>query len=162
MRTARAWRIPSLALAALATLPVAAIESQALGIVEPLSAQVRQVFACGEWSESGFNGNYRVVLAEVNDGAGTEVYIQRIRAADGSSLGLKLVDTTPIRELNNDHAQYQISSAKCIGEGARSSVELIATFEHDEGDLQHRIRISLKAPGSYPVSNTVLKPQRKR
>ena len=162
MRIARAWRASSLALAALATLPVAAIESQALGIVEPIPPQVRQVFACGEWSESGISGYYRIVLAEVNYGAGTEVYIQRIRAADGSSLGLKLLDTTPIRELNNDHAQYQVSSAKCIGAGARSSVELIATFEHDEGDLRHRVRISLKVPGSFPVSNTVLKARRKR
>jgi hypothetical protein len=41
-------------------------------------------------------------------------------------------------------------------------VELIATFEHDEGNPQHRIRIALKAPGSYPITDTVLKPQRKR
>ena len=151
---ALAWRAASVAAIALTAFPVAGIESQALGIVEPLAAQVRQVFACGEWSESGVGGYYRIVLADVGYGSGTEIYIQRVRAADGTSLGLKIVDTTPVRELNNDHAQYQVRSAKCTGAGARSSVELIATFEHDEGDLEHRIRIALKAPGRYPVTNT--------
>jgi len=160
MRIART--AASLAVAALSASAVVAIESQALGIVEPLAAQIRQVFACGEWSGSGVSGYYRIVLAEVSHGAGTEVYIQRIQAGDGSSLGLKLVETFPVRELNNDHAQYQVISAKCTGAGARSSVELIATFEHDEGNPQHRIRIALKAPGSYPITDTVLKPQRKR
>ena len=162
MRTAQTWLASLLAASTLATLPAAAIESQALGVVEPLVAQVRQVFGCGKWSESGSSGYYRIVLVEVSYGAGTEVYIQRIQeVAQGSNLSLRLLETTPLRELNNDHAQYQVSSAKCIGAGARSLVELIATFEHDEGDVEHRIRISLTAPGSYPVSNAVFRPRRK-
>ena len=137
MRIAGIWRAFSLAVAALKIVPVAAIESQALGIVELLPAQVRQVFACGAWSESGVSGYYRIVLAGVSDGAGTEVYIQRIGVADGSSPGPKLVDTTPVRELNNDHAQYQVSSARCIGAGARSSVELMRFSKERRRRSQH-------------------------
>ena len=61
---------------ALAALPAVAIESQALGIVEPISPQIHQIFPCGHWSQSGRSGYYRVVLADVSGGVGTEVYIQ--------------------------------------------------------------------------------------
>lgn len=152
-----------LAALALTTLPAAAIESQALGIVKPLPAQIVQVFSCGRWTKSGSAGYYRIVLAEVSHGTGTEVYVQRIREADpGSAAGPKMLETTPLHELNNDHAQYQVSSARCIGAGARSSVELLATFEHDESNVEHRIRISLATPNSYRISDTVFRPTRKQ
>ena len=48
---------------ALAALPAAAIESQALGIVEPISAQISQIFPCGHWSQSGRSGYFRILLA---------------------------------------------------------------------------------------------------
>jgi hypothetical protein len=75
----------------------------------------------------------------------------------GSDRQLRVLETTPVRALNDDHAQYAVSAAKCIGAGTQSSVELLATFEHDAGDVQHRIRISLAAPGAYRVRDTVLR-----
>jgi hypothetical protein len=158
-RTRDAPRAALLAAAAmLAAWPAAAIESQALGLVEPLPAEIRQAFSCGEWSSGGAGGPYRIVVVEVSGGAGTEVYIQRVQETEGGSgRQLRVLETTPVRELNDDHAQYEVSAARCIGAGARSSVELLATFEHDQGDVQHRIRISLASPGTYRVRDTVLR-----
>ena len=74
-----------------------------------------------------------------------------------SNLNLKMLETTPVRELNDDHGQYQVSSARCVSKGARSWVQLVATFEHDDGNVEHRIRILLTGPGSYKVNNTVMR-----
>ena len=146
----------------LSARPAGAIESQALGIVGPLPAQIARVFRCGEWSDNGRSGHYRIVLIDVSEGAGSEVYIQRIQeTAPNSSRVLALLETTPVRELNDDQAQYQVSSARCIRAAGRSAVALTATFEHDEGDVEHRIRISLSKPGSYSVRNAVVGTRRK-
>ncbi|MEO7128868.1 MAG: hypothetical protein ABI040_08425 [Rhodoferax sp.] len=32
----------------------------------------------------------------------------------GSNLTLSTLETTPVRELNDDHGQYLVSSAKCV------------------------------------------------
>ncbi len=132
----------------------AAIESQALGTAEALPATISQVFRCGTWSETGKRGHYRLVLAEVSGGAGTEVYIQRIvESLEDSNQVLRVVATTPVRELNNNHQQYQVSAARC----ARSnSVELMAKYEHDEGNIKRRIRLVLAQAGTYRISNVIV------
>ncbi len=133
-----------------------AIESQALGIAESLPATISQVFRCGVWFEQGRHGHYRFVLAEVSGGAGTEVYLQRIlESAEDSRQTLRVVATTPIRELNNDHQQYQVASARCVG---RAAVELSATYEHDEGNIRRRIRLVVAQSGTYTISNVVASP----
>lgn len=130
-----------------------AVESQALAIAESLPATISQAFRCGSWSEHGQRGHYRFVLAEVSGGAGTEVYLQRIlESAEDSNQVLRIVATTPIHELNNDHQQYQVSSARCVG---RASVELSATYEHDEGNIQRRIRLVVARSGAYTISNVI-------
>jgi hypothetical protein len=157
MRFFRALPLCVLPLALMTAIPAVALESQAVEVVGQVPAPVRQVMRCGEWSESGVSGFYRVVLVDVSEGSGTEVYIQRLREAEGGRYSLALLETTPIRQLNNDHAQYQVLSAQCIGKGRQSAVELIATFEHDEGDWTHRIRIALQPPNLYAVRDTVHK-----
>lgn len=121
-----------------------------------LPAQVHQVLNCGSWKEGATSGHYRVVLFDVSYGTGTEVYVQRIQEdAQPSGLALRLVETLPIRELNDDHAQYQVVSARCGGLGTHSVVDLVATFEHDERDIKHHVRITLPAPGSYRITGVV-------
>lgn len=157
MRTTTASLALVLIAGLLATRPAAAINSQALGIVEPLPIQIHQIFHCGHWSESGREGYYRIVLVDVSGGVGTEVYIQPIQeTVTDSNLNLKLLQTTPVRELNDDHGQYLVSSARCVKKEGRSSVELVATFEHDEDNVVHHIRIHFTRPGSYRISNTVV------
>ena len=112
-----------------ASTSAAAIESQAIGIVAPLPAEIRQVFGCGTWSTNGQAGSYRIVLVDVSERAGTEVYVQRVLEPDGlSSAPARILETIPIRELNDDHAQYSVSSARCLRDDARGTVELRATF----------------------------------
>ena len=132
----------------------AAVGSQAFGIAESLPATISQVFRCGSWAEPGKRGYYRFVLAEVSGGAGTEVYIQRVfESLEESNQVLRVVATTPVRELNNDHQQYQVSAARCAG---NNSVELMATYEHDEGNIQRRIRLVLAPAGTYRISNVIV------
>jgi hypothetical protein len=134
-----------------------ALESQALAVVEHLSPQIRHVFTCGEWSQSGSRGEYRFVLVHVSYGAGTEVYVQRIQeVVEHSNLRSTLVDTTPLRELNNDHGQYYVRSARCERGGVRPVVDLVATFEHDEGNVERRVRVRLTSPGRYTLTNKVI------
>lgn len=138
----------------------AAIESHALGAAEAVPVAIQQVFRCGAWAEAGRHGHYRLVLATVNGGAGTEVYIQRIlESTEGSDEVLHVVATIPVRELNNDHQQYQVSSARCSGS---NSVELMATYEHDEGDVERRIRLVLAAAGTYRIRNVVVPGAKRR
>ncbi|MGH8822811.1 MAG: hypothetical protein ACREWJ_16180 [Rhodoferax sp.] len=158
MGVVKAWPLVALTIYVVATFPAAAIESQALGIVGSVPPQIHQIFPCGNWSRSGHAGYYRVVLADVSGGVGTEVYIQTMQeTVIGSNLTLRTLETTPIRELNDDHGQYLVSSAKCVSKGTQGVVELKATFEHDEGNVAHRIRVVLIAPGSYKISNTVVR-----
>lgn len=100
------------------------------------------------------------MLADVSFGAGTEVYVQRIReTVEASNLRIELIETTPVRELNDDHAQYEIESARCLGQGAASSVELVGSFEHDAPSATRRIRIGLTAPGRYRVTQRIVRPR---
>jgi hypothetical protein len=137
----------------------AAVESQAHGTVESLPAAISRVFRCGSWAEFGARGEYRIVFAEVSGGAGTEVYIQRlVESLEGSDQILRVVTTTPVRELNNDHQQYRVSAARCVG---KNSVELMATYEHDEGNIERRIRLVLSQAGTYRISNVIVSPTRR-
>ena len=135
-----------------------AVESQALGTVAALPEAIAQVFACGSWAERGKHGYFRLVLVTVSGGAGTEVYIQRmVESLEGSNRVQRVLETVPVRELNNDHAQYAVLAARCAG---RNSVELRATFEHDSGDAERRIRLELVQDGQYRLSDVVARKQR--
>ena len=152
---AECWRASLLVSAACLTpYAYAAVESQQLGAVEALPAAISQVFACGSWTEREQHGHYRLVLVEVSGGAGTEVYLQRIaESLEGSNQVLRVAATLPVRELNSGHSQYQVSGAKCVG---GSTVELRATFEHDRGNVERRIRLVLPRAGAYRISNVVV------
>ena len=130
----------------------AGLESQELGTVESLPTAIAQVFTCGSWVDRRQQGHYRIVLVNVNGGAGTEVYIQRILESPTGS-NQALLSTTPVRELNNDHSQYQVSNAKCA---SKNSVELMATYEHDESNVQRRITLVLTSTDKYRIRNVVI------
>ena len=134
-----------------------AIESQAIGQVRALPPTLQQVVRCGQWTAGSSTGHYRVVLIEVSSGAGTEVYVQRVQGGEAP----RVVDTIPIEELNNDHAQYQVSTARCAGPGERIRIQLLATFEHDDADLVHRIDIRMSRSGAYSIRDTPTRASRK-
>ncbi len=159
LRTREGWPAFALVVASLSPTSVTAIESQALGSVAALPPRIHQVFSCGTWSRPSASGFFRIVLVDVSFGTGSEVYVQRIQeAVDSSGQSLTLLETVPVHQLNDDHAQYRVSSAKCGGAKGRRRVEIIATFEHDEGDLEHRIRVSLASRSLYEVTSSVRRP----
>lgn len=130
------------------------MESQALAIAAALPEAIDRVFTCGAWAEQGRRGHFRLVLVAVSGGAGTEVYLQRIVEPLGdSSQELRVLATVPVRELNDDHGQYAVSAARCVG---NNTVELRATFEHDVGNVDRRIRLALGNDGQYRISNVVV------
>jgi len=148
------WLSASIAPLWVSPYAFAGLDSQALSTVELLPAVITQVLACGSWAERGQRGHYRIVLAEVSGGAGTEVYVQRIlEPSEGSNQVARVLSTKPVRELNNDHSQYQVSAAKCVGKG---SVVLRATYEHDAGNVERRITLVLAAAGKYRISNVII------
>ena len=134
-----------------------AIESQLIDEVRELPAEIDRAFPCGSWSADDGQGYYRVVIASVYGGAGSETYVQRIRTPAADEQKLTLVETVSFPQLNDDHSQYSVVAARCVRSGRSSFVELTADFEHDVGDVQHRIRIELKAP--YRVTNRRVRPR---
>ena len=139
-------RVAILLGAVLILQPAFAIESQRLAEVERLPAALDWGFPCGQWSVGGAQGHYRVVVASVYGGAGSEVYLQRIEQTTGSQPELVLVETVAFPRLNDDHAQYSVTSARCRGNARFAFVELVADYEHDVGKVSHVIRIELKPP----------------
>lgn len=160
MRVALSLFLPLAASLLCAPRAFGGIDSQAFETVAPIPATITSVFPCGSWIEHESRGHYRFVLAEVGSGAGTEVYLQRIaETIEPQGQVLRVASTTPIRELNNDHAQYQVSAARCIG---GKTAELRATFEHDEGRVERRIRLVPDQRG-YKIRNVIVRtPTRSR
>jgi len=140
-----------LAVEALLLRPAVAIESILLAEVQRLPAALHRTFPCGRWSVGGAEGYYRVVIASVYGGVGSEMYVQRIAQTAGGQPELTLVETVAFPELNNDHNQYSVSAATCRGSTRSSFAELTAENEHDIGNVQRIIRIELKPP--YRVTN---------
>ncbi len=151
MKLRSAVFVASIAVEAIVIQPALAIESQRLAEVEQLPAALDRAFPCGQWSAGGAQGHYRVVVASVYGGLGSEVYVQRIEQTTGSQPELVLVETVAFPRLNNDHAQYSVSAARCRGKARSAFAELAADYEHDVGKVSHVIRIELKPP--FRVTN---------
>jgi hypothetical protein len=128
-----------------------ALESLALGEVSSLPASIRMVTDCGTWQHEGQGGTRRLVLADVYGGASTEVYVQWLSAGAKNDTP-KVLQTTPIAELNNDHAQYSFSAARCVKTSKGWAVKLRGTFEHDESGKTRELSIQLIDIGKYVLT----------
>ncbi|MDE5152332.1 hypothetical protein PYL79_21885, partial [Paenibacillus larvae subsp. larvae] len=98
-------RLFALACMALAVLPSHAADSWMRAQVEALPAFVRQVLPCGQWQEAGRQGTYRVVEANVHEGAGSELYVQWVTDPLQGEAS-RTTKTLAFPELNDDHRQY--------------------------------------------------------
>jgi hypothetical protein len=138
--------------AILACLPATsfAINSMLQTEVEQLSPAIRSVQTCGAWSADGREGRYRVVVGDVIFSAGQELYVQRIvqpyEAPDSH-----IVSTAAVRELNDDHNQYEIADVRCSVKGRTTRLIVRAINEHDEAQRPRSITIRLNADGSYQL-----------
>jgi hypothetical protein len=132
------------------------IESLFLDAVNKLPLEVSLVKNCGSWEAGGKHGDYRMIVANVSNGVGNELYVQWIEVKKDSSR--HLLTTLAFPELNNDHAQYAFESVSCAQKGKRVSIEIKASFEHDEGGEVHDISIELVDVGTYRLVDKVRKP----
>jgi hypothetical protein len=133
-----------------------AVESLLLGEIEQLPINVRIVKTCGAWQADNRDGYYRLIVGDVYDGAGSEIYVQWITNATQDKKS-ELVNTLAFPELNNDHLQYSIQSADCKKVGKSTVITAKALFEHDENDQVHELSIRLIDIGKYQLSDKVRK-----
>ncbi|WP_157462585.1 hypothetical protein [Curvibacter gracilis] len=128
----------------------ASLESMLLESVQALPLNYRIIKTCGDWRVKDTRGYYRLVVADVDDGAGSEVYVQWITHSTLEQKS-KLIKTLAFSELNNDHAQYLIQTATCEKKGGFAYVTIKALYEHDEKDLVHHFLIRLIDIGKYEL-----------
>ena len=125
-----------------------ASENFMLTPVENLPLSIRQVSRCGAWQEGGRSGYFRVVVGDVAEGAGSELYIQVVTDA-GQETPSSLVRTIPVSELNDDHAQYYFKSVECVKAGRFYQVNVRALYEHDDVERTHYFSIRLVEADRY-------------
>ncbi len=144
-------RLFALACLAVAVLPSHAADSWMRAQVEALPVFVRQVLPCGQWQEAARQGTYRVVEANVHEGAGSELYVQWVTEplqGDPS----RVTKTIAFPELNDDHRQYRFDSLQCRSRGAAIEITVKARYEHDEDDRLRTFTVRVQPGGSYRVA----------
>ncbi|GLR25284.1 hypothetical protein [Limnobacter litoralis] len=105
-----------------------AINSTGVSEVENTPLNLDTVLSCGEWKEGDAFGYYRLLVVAVNQGAGDEVYLQKVRSSiENTQAGI--VWTQAIVELNNEHDQYQLDHASCEALSRNSTFVLSMTHE---------------------------------
>jgi hypothetical protein len=128
------------------------MESIFLDAVRKLPVELSLVKNCGAWEEGGRGGTYRMVVADVYNGAGNELYVQWIGVKDSKS---EVITTAPISELNNDHGQYAFRTASCKMRGKSSVITIEADYEHDENGQVHDISVELGDVGTYRLIDKI-------
>ena len=133
-----------------------ALESLLRFEVEELPIAFRIVKNCGSWHDDDREGYLRVIVGDVYDGAGSEIYLQWITNPTQEKKS-ELVKTLTFPELNNDHLQYSILSAGCKNIGKSTVITVKALFEHDENDQVRVLKIKLIGIGKYQLRGNVIK-----
>jgi hypothetical protein len=131
-----------------------ALESTLLDKVQTLPTEYRIVIPCGDWQVEGRAGYYRVIVADVYQGAGSELYVQWVEPATQQKPA-SVWKTVAVSELNNDHAQYQVESARCETKGRQAQLRVRAVYEHDPPDRVRDISIRLIDAGRYSLRQQV-------
>jgi hypothetical protein len=131
-----------------------AVESNLLNEVNKLPIEYRIIKTCGNWQAENRDGYYRLIVGDVYDGAGSEIYVQWITNATQEKHS-ELIKTLTFPELNNDHSQYSFQSADCKKEGKFTYIKAKALYEHDEGNQIHNISIKLIDIGKYELHDKV-------
>lgn len=119
--------------------------------VAALPPSIRTITHCGSWKFGQEEGIYRLIIADVYGGVGSEVYVQFV-ANDKSDLGnYKILKTLDFPELNNDHNQYYFKSIGCKKAGKISYIQLKGTNEHDDANKTHHILIEVLDMEHYKI-----------
>lgn len=146
-------RLFALACLAVPVLPSHAAGSWMRAQVEALPVFVRQVLPCGQWQEADRQGTYRMVEANVHEGAGSALYVQWVTDPLQGEAS-RTTKTLAFPELNDDHRQYRFDSLQCRSRGAAIEITVKARYEHDEDDRLHTFTVRVEPGGSYRVTET--------
>lgn len=151
-----------IALMAFLALPLGATASESLLTrqMESLPLSVQKVETCGAWSQADRAGYYRVVVVDVHEGAGSEIYVQWLTQPTQERRP-ELVRTLAFPELNDDHSQYAIQEMRCRKVGSGIEIAIKAQYEHDTVEKTHAIRVLVKAAGTYAISGMARGSQRR-
>ncbi|GKS84892.1 hypothetical protein AVMA1855_12090 [Acidovorax sp. SUPP1855] len=151
-----------IALMAFLALPLGATASESLLTrqVESLPLSVQKVETCGAWTQADRAGYYRVVVVDVHEGAGSEIYVQWLTQPTQERRS-ELVRTLAFPELNDDHSQYAIQEMRCRKVGSGIEIAIKAQYEHDTVEKTHAIRVLVKAAGTYAISGMARGSQRR-
>lgn len=128
--------------------------------VESLPILVQKVETCGAWTQADRAGYYRVVVVDVHEGAGSEIYVQWLTQPTQEARS-ELVRTLAFPELNDDHSQYAIQEMRCRKVGSGIEIAIKAQYEHDTVEKTHAIRVLVKAAGTYAISGMARGSQRR-
>lgn len=117
-----------------------AINSSGAGVVEKIPLDLNTTLSCGAWQEGDDFGFYRLVVIAVNQGAGDEIYLQKIKSS-AESAREGVVWTQAIAELNDEHNQYQLDHAACETRSGQSVFVLSMTHEDSPAGKLERFTI---------------------
>jgi hypothetical protein len=132
-----------------------ALQSRFLDAAKALPAELSLVKTCGTWNEGGRTGFIRMVVADLWDGAGNELYVQWIAAENGQR---RLAATLAFPELNDDHGQYAFKTVACREQAGGVAILIEAVFEHDEDGGTREISIELAGVGKYRLTDKTKSP----
>ncbi len=147
-------------ISAYATVQASALDSTLLTDVNNLPLTFELVKNCGNWQNKDETGYYRLIVGNVYDGVGQEIYLQWIADPNPRfNTHAKLIKTLSFPELNNDHAQYSFQHVDCEQKGKNIYILATGYFEHDEHNNIHDISIKLMDTGRYELTEKLRPPE---
>ncbi len=146
-------RLPLLLAACAAALPAYAMDARLREQIDRLPADIHSMQTCGTWRGGGESGVHRIVVADVDGGTGSELFVQWVRSpAPGRAADV--VHSRPILEFDDDRARVSIQSVRCVTQGKGSSVEIRGLLEHDASPKVHEWLLTLLPGGGYELKET--------
>lgn len=107
---------------------------------------VVELLQCGQWKAPEGDGFYRVIRGE--NYAQSFLYVQRMQQS-GPQGSIRAVDTLGIAQLNNDHADLELSALRCQAR-AGGGIRLTAQVASGHDNRRYRVRIDVgPMPGHY-------------
>jgi hypothetical protein len=136
-----------------AALPAHALDGRLREQVDHLPAEIRTVQTCGTWRGGGDAGVHRVVVADIDDGAASELFVQWV-SEPAPGRPAEVVHSRPIRELGEGHTRVSIQSVRCVSQGKGSSLAIRGLLEHDAAPRVHEWLLTLLPGGGYQIRET--------
>ena len=103
---------------------------------------VVEVMRCGQWEAPGGEGFYRVIHGERY--AQSFLYVQKMERSRTQG-SVRAVETLPIVELNNDHAEISLDRLRCTVQSGGIAIQARAHLGHEDKVKTLRIEVKKSA-----------------